>query len=51
MTIVQGVKTGNATLPMNYGVELLGENGKVILLYSWIRKNQTMPASGEKSGL
>ena len=52
MTIVQGVKTGNATLPMNYGVELLGENGKAnFYCIPGLEKNQTMPASGEKSGL
>ena len=27
-TIIQGVKTGNATLAYSYGVELLGDNGK-----------------------
>ena len=52
LTIVQGVKTGNATLPMNYGVELLGENGKAnFYCIPGLEKNQTMPASGEKSGL
>ena len=33
LTIVQGVKTGNATLPMNYGVELLVKMESKFLLY------------------
>ncbi|CAI8312675.1 MAG: Chaperone protein DnaK [Cryomorphaceae bacterium] len=52
LTIIQGVKSGNATLAMNYGVELLGENGKAnFYCIPGLEKNQTMPASGEKSGL
>lgn len=52
LTIIQGVKSGSATLAYNFGVELLGENGKANF-YSipGLAKNQTMPASGEKSGL
>jgi molecular chaperone DnaK len=51
-TIVQGVKTGNATLAYNYGVELLGNNGKAnFYTISGLEKGQTMPANGEKSGL
>ena len=52
LTIIQGVKSGNATLAMNYGVELLGENGKAnFYCIPGLEKNQTMPASGEKSAL
>jgi molecular chaperone DnaK len=51
-TIIQGVKTGNATLAYNYGVELLGENGKAnFYTIHGLEKGQTMPANGEKSGL
>jgi molecular chaperone DnaK len=51
-TIVQGVKTGNATLAYNYGVELLGNNGKAnFYTIPGLEKGQTMPANGEKSGL
>jgi len=51
-TIIQGVKTGNATLAYNYGVELLGDNGKAnFYTISGLEKGQTMPANGEKSGL
>jgi molecular chaperone DnaK len=52
ITIIQGIKTGNATLAYNYGVELLGENGKANFFpIKGLEKGQTMPASGEKSGL
>ena len=52
ITIIQGVKSGSATLAMNYGVELLGENGKGnFYCISGLEKNNTMPASGEKAGL
>jgi len=52
ITIMQGIKTGNATLAYNYGVELLGENGKGnFFTIKGLEKGQTMPASGEKSGL
>lgn len=52
LTILQGVKTGSATLAFDYGVELLGENGKANFYpIPGLEKNQTMPASGEKSGL
>lgn len=52
LTILQGVKTGSATLAYNYGVELLGENGKAnFYKIPGLEKGQTMPASGEKSGL
>lgn len=52
LTIIQGVKTGSATLAYNFGVELLGENGKAnFYCIPGLEKNQTMPASGEKSGL
>ena len=51
-TIIQGVKPGNATLAYNYGVELLGENGKAnFYTIHGLEKGQTMPANGEKSGL
>ena len=51
-TIIQGVKTGNATLAYGYGVELLGENGKAnFYTIPGLEKGQTMPANGEKSGL
>ena len=51
-TIIQGVKTGNATLAYNYGVELLGDNGKAnFYTIQGLEKGQTMPANGEKSGL
>lgn len=46
---MQGVKTGNATLAYNYGVELLGKNGKGnFFTIKGLEKGQTMPASGEK---
>ena len=52
ITIIQGVKAGNATLAYGYGVEALGENGKAnFYLFKGLEKGQTMPASGEKSGL
>jgi len=52
LTILQGVKSGSATLAYSYGLELLGDNGKANF-YSipGLEKNNTMPASGEKSGL
>ena len=52
ITIFQGIKTGNAILAYNYGVELLGENGKGnFYKIPGLEKGQTMPASGVKSGL
>ena len=52
LTIIQGVKTGNATLAYSYGVELLGPNGKAnFYTIPGLEKGQTMPANGEKSGL
>jgi len=52
LTIIQGVKTGSATLAYSFGVELMGENGKAnFYCIPGLEKNQTMPASGEKSGL
>lgn len=52
ITIIQGIKTGNATLPYSYGVELTGENGKAnFYCIPGLEKNKTMPANGEKSGL
>ena len=52
LTIIQGVKSGSATLAMNYGVELLGKNGKGnFYCIPGLEKNNTMPASGEKAGL
>ena len=52
LTIIQGVKSGSATLAYNFGVELLGENGKAnFYCIPGLVKNQTMPASGEKAGL
>jgi molecular chaperone DnaK len=51
-TIIQGVKPGNATLAYNYGVELLGNNGKAnFYKIPGLEKGQTMPANGEKAGL
>ncbi len=51
-TIIQGVKTGNATLAYNYGLELLGVNGKAnFYTIQGLEKGQTMPANGEKAGL
>tara|TARA_Y100000766_G_C18909704_1_gene607742 strand:+ start:1448 stop:3970 length:2523 start_codon:yes stop_codon:yes gene_type:complete len=52
ITIMQGVKTGNATLPYNYGVELVGPNGRgLFYLIPGLEKGQTMPATGEKPNL
>ena len=52
ITIIQGIKTGNATLTFSYGVELLGDNGKANYYpIKGLEKGQTMPASGEMSGL
>ena len=52
LTIIQGVKTGNATLAYGYGVEALGENGKAnFFSFKGLEKGQTMPATGEKSNL
>jgi len=51
-TIIQGIKTGNATLAYNYGVELLGDNGKAnFYTIRGLEKGQTMPANGERTGL
>ena len=52
VTIIQGVKAGNATLAYGYGVEALGDNGKAnFFSFKGLEKGVTMPASGEKSGL
>ena len=52
ITILQGVKSGSATLAYSYGLELLGENSKAnFYAIPGLEKNNTMPASGEKSGL
>lgn len=52
ITIIQGVKAGNATLAYSYGVEALGENGKAnYFSFKGLEKGVTMPASGEKRGL
>ena len=52
ITIMQGVKTGNATLPYHYGVELVGPNGRgLFYLIPGLEKGQTMPATGEKPNL
>ena len=52
ITIIQGIKTGSATLPYTYGIELLGENGKANFYpFKGLEKGQTMPASGEMTGL
>jgi len=52
ITIIQGVKAGNATLAYGYGLEALGENGKAnFFAFKGLEKGQVMPASGEKSGL
>ena len=52
ITIIQGVKSGNATLAYSYGVEALGENGKANFFYfKGLEKGVTMPATGEKTGL
>ena len=52
ITIIQGIKSGNAILAYSYGVEALGENGKANFFYfKGLEKGVTMPASGEKTGL
>ena len=52
ITIMQGIETGNAVLNYNYGVELLGPNGKgCFYCIPGLEKNQTLPATGEKSNL
>ncbi|MGY8923519.1 MAG: Hsp70 family protein [Flavobacteriales bacterium] len=52
ITIIQGVKAGNATLAYSYGVEALGENGKAnFFSFIGLEKGVTMPASGQKTGL
>ena len=52
ITILQGVKSGSATLAYSYGLELLGTNNKAnFYAIPGLEKNNTMPASGEKSGL
>ena len=52
LTIIQGVKVGNATIALGYGVEARGENGKAnFFSFIGLEKNQVMPATGEKSGL
>jgi molecular chaperone DnaK len=52
ITILQGVKTGNATLAYHVGVGLLGDNGKEnFYTIPGLGKNVTMPASGEMAGL
>ena len=51
-TILQGVKTGSATLAYHVGVGLLGDNGKEnFYTIPGLEKNKTMPASGELVGL
>ena len=52
ITILQGVKTGSATLAHNLGIGLRGDNGKEnFFTIPGLNKNVTMPASGEISGL
>ena len=52
ITIIQGVKAGNATLAYSYGVEAIGDNGKANFFYfKGLEKGVTMPANGEKTGL
>lgn len=52
ITIIQGIKAGNATLAYSYGVEALGDNGKANFFHlRGLEKGVTMPASGEKTGL
>jgi len=47
------VDFGSATLPYNYGVEIYDRNkGKVVFsIIKGLEKNNTFPASGQKSGL
>ena len=52
ITILQGVKTGSATLAYHVGVGLLGENGKEnFYTIQGLEKNVTMPATGIMSDL
>jgi len=52
ITIIQGVKTGNATLAYSWGLGLLGENGNEnFYIITGLEKGQTMPANGERSEL
>ena len=52
ITIIQGVKTGNATLAYSLGLGLLGENGNEnFYIIPGLEKGQTMPANGERSEL
>ena len=52
-TIIHGIKTGNATLPYNYGVEIYDSiiEKTVFKTIKGVEKNNTYPANGEKSGL
>jgi len=50
--IRHGVKTGKATLAYNYGIEMQNAEGKpVFITVPGLEKNQTLPATGELTGL
>ena len=51
ITIIQGVKTGKATLAYNYGIEVGVDNKVVFKTVSGLEKNKTMPVTGELLGL
>ncbi len=51
ITIIQGVKTGKATLAYNYGIEVGVDKKVVFKTVSGLEKNKTMPVTGELLGL
>ena len=51
ITIIQGVKTGKATLAYNYGIEVGIDSKVVFKTVSGLEKNKTMPVTGELLGL
>ena len=50
-TIMQGVKTGSATIAYNYGIEIDIDGRPLFEIIPGLQKNQTLPATGEMIGL
>ena len=50
-TIMQGVKTGSATIAYNYGIEIDLDGRPVFETITGLQKNQKIPAVGEMTGL
>ena len=51
ITIIQGIKTGKATLAYNYGIEVGIDKKVVFKTVQGLEKNKTMPVTGEMTGL